>query len=337
MADTTRTGLKRRTFFFASTGIWAACSKPPTGKAPSKLVVSVGPYHTMAPFYVAVEKGYFSQAGLDVEIKVQRSSAEMIPLLMQGVLDITLAAATPGLYNLVSKGAPIRITAAREHLTACQDYGSIYERADRFKKGDQDRAAWAGKRIGVQTKGSIGDFSLDRFRKHIGLADSALTRIHMNRAESFAAIISGGIDAMLNSFGLPPDFGTDSVQMLRNPTPLSLLEGYQYSYILFSKRLLDADPKFGASFLQPYLKGCHEFVAGFTPRFLTNFAQSNHIDMAKLDSVCRTTLALDGAIKTDDLQAHIDWTVERKYFDKKLEATSMIDTRSLEIAQKETV
>jgi hypothetical protein len=48
-----------------------------------KLSMAVGSYRTMSPFYLAHERGYFRDAGLDVTIHFIRNGPEALPLLAQ--------------------------------------------------------------------------------------------------------------------------------------------------------------------------------------------------------------------------------------------------------------
>jgi NitT/TauT family transport system substrate-binding protein len=64
------------------------------------------------PIMLAADKGYFSDAGVDVEIvKYQGSANTQIPLLARGDLDLSPAVSGPSLFNQYTQGFRIKLVA----------------------------------------------------------------------------------------------------------------------------------------------------------------------------------------------------------------------------------
>ena len=55
--------------------------------------------------FIAFEKGYFKEAGLDVEFKYFQAAAPMAVAIASGDIDCGVTAITGGLINLAGKGA----------------------------------------------------------------------------------------------------------------------------------------------------------------------------------------------------------------------------------------
>ncbi|PSM16800.1 ABC transporter substrate-binding protein [Nitratireductor sp. StC3] len=70
---------------------------------------AVGPYHEA--FFLAQEKGYYADAGLEVQIEPGRGSSATSQLVASGQTDIGMAGAVSA-FDLVAKGAPIQIVMA---------------------------------------------------------------------------------------------------------------------------------------------------------------------------------------------------------------------------------
>lgn len=70
---------------------------------------AVGPYHEA--FFLAQNKGYYADAGLEVEIEPGRGSSATGQLVASGQTDIGMAGGV-ALFDLAAKGAPIQIVMA---------------------------------------------------------------------------------------------------------------------------------------------------------------------------------------------------------------------------------
>ena len=320
--------MDRRRFLMLPAGAAAACGRARKAGV-RKLAVALGPYLAMSPFYLAHERGYFRSAGFDIAIRVTLSATEVMPLLAQGTLDVGFLGSAPSLFNMLAQGARLRIAAAREYVVGCREVGFLYERTARFPAGDGDALAWRGKHVAVQNRGGIDEFAFDALRRRLGVAAGEVKTAYMDKAAALAALLSGGVDAMINGFGLPIDLGARRQEFLRNDAAARLVSGQQYSYILFAKSLLDGDPELGADFLKAYFRGTREYLAGATPDYFERYIRENGLERELVLKTCRTSLVPDGSVRIEDLQKYIDWANQQGY-SQPAKAEGMVDLRWLE-------
>src|SRR5690606_3631338 len=64
-----------------------------------------------AAFYIATERGYFADLGLEPEFVTFESSAYMLPAVASGDVDVAGGVMTASFLNAVERGLPIRIIA----------------------------------------------------------------------------------------------------------------------------------------------------------------------------------------------------------------------------------
>ena len=64
-----------------------------------------------AAIYIAIEKGFFKEQGVNTEISNFASAAKMVPALVVGELEVSVGSASAGLFNAVAEKAPFRIVA----------------------------------------------------------------------------------------------------------------------------------------------------------------------------------------------------------------------------------
>jgi NitT/TauT family transport system substrate-binding protein len=62
-------------------------------------------------FFIADERGYFRDVGLEIGFETFQSGAAMIAPLSAGQLDVAGGALSAGLYNAIARGVPLRAVA----------------------------------------------------------------------------------------------------------------------------------------------------------------------------------------------------------------------------------
>src|SRR6187402_2361003 len=71
---------------------------------PLKAKVGVLRLSSSAPVFIAQDKGYFKEAGLDIELKFFDAAQPIAVATASGDIDFGITAFTAGLYNLAGKG-----------------------------------------------------------------------------------------------------------------------------------------------------------------------------------------------------------------------------------------
>ena len=86
---------------------------PPVQVPDGATQVTMGytPASIFAPVFVAREKGYFAEQGLDVDLQPLAGGADMIVLTATGEFDVSIAGAGPAFWNGAHQGLPITIIA----------------------------------------------------------------------------------------------------------------------------------------------------------------------------------------------------------------------------------
>lgn len=67
------------------------------------------PSTLFAPVYIAAAKGYYTEAGLDVQLEAVKSGQDAIPLLASGKLDALAAGFSAGMFNAMHEGLEFQI------------------------------------------------------------------------------------------------------------------------------------------------------------------------------------------------------------------------------------
>src|SRR5690242_5608900 len=77
--------------------------------------------------YLAVERGYFRAAGVEIEILQMPSTMGAHSQLYSGRIDVLLSGLGVQFLNAVAQGSPVRMVAARDVISKnCGNLGRIY-------------------------------------------------------------------------------------------------------------------------------------------------------------------------------------------------------------------
>ncbi|MCL4401213.1 MAG: ABC transporter substrate-binding protein, partial [Acidobacteria bacterium] len=313
----------------------AGCSRQKTSATAGTIRVSAQPYLSMCGLYLARELGYFAREGVEVELQEGLNSVQAIPLLAGGRLDVSFLGLSPSLVNAVARGALVRIAAGREIASpSCGEAGFLYARVEAFPHGLSALKELKGKRIACTGKASIGEFCLDTILGGTGLDAADVDVILLRRNDAVAALAAGKIDALVG-FDFAQTLAFRSPRIVRHIGLAGILPNFQYSYVCFGEKLIQADPEPGARFLRAYLRGAREFVAGRTPAFLEKFARANGLDPKAAREACRETVAVDGAVNLDSVQRFVAWGVRKGYCPRLLQPSELVDARFLARSARE--
>ncbi|MDO5533744.1 MAG: ABC transporter substrate-binding protein [Propionibacteriaceae bacterium] len=189
----------------ATTGA-PAPSAPADGTAnaePTTVRVAHLPSTLFSPLYIAAEKGYFTDAGLTVELEAVKSGQDAIPLLASGKLDALAAGFSAGMFNARNEGLEFQIVGSMgvntgdpanspTMLLAGQqgyDAGTVTSVAD--LKGKKVAAAGG--------PGATGGFLTASILATAGLTLNDVEIVNLSTPDMPNALSTGAVDAALAS------------------------------------------------------------------------------------------------------------------------------------------
>jgi ABC-type nitrate/sulfonate/bicarbonate transport system substrate-binding protein len=170
---------------------------PPTGAQqaagaqqpapPQRVTIGVpGPSLSYLPVHLAWKLGYLREEGQDVEW-VQVSGASIIPALLSGELDFTTILSAVGAH--AGQGGPSRIV--QFHAVRLQHVLSVRPEITAISQ-------LAGRRVAVQSLGTLSAFEVRKLAEHFALPDVA-TIAAGGDLERIAAMEAGAVDASVAS------------------------------------------------------------------------------------------------------------------------------------------
>jgi len=170
-----------------------AASVPPPPLQPLK--IGDARVFTGVPIYVAVEKGYFQEQGIDLQFE-PITGADSAAYLSTGQLDLALDAITAGFFNAIERGADMRIIAPAGILTLEDSPLPLVVRAELVHSGAvQGPADLKGRRVAVLAPGATPEYLLAKVFEPLGMTIHDVERVAMPFPDMPAALANGSIDA----------------------------------------------------------------------------------------------------------------------------------------------
>ncbi len=143
------------------------------------------------PVFIALEKGWFKEAGLDLTIKDFTAATQPPLAVVSGDADFGMTAFTAGFYNLAAKGG-LKVIAAQSAEKAGYPLVAIAVTNAAWDAGVRSIKDLAGRRIAMTTAGSSMHYSIEVVAHKHGVDTKSITMVPLNSLPNMAAAFKGG-------------------------------------------------------------------------------------------------------------------------------------------------
>jgi NitT/TauT family transport system substrate-binding protein len=159
----------------------------------------LGLLHTLspAPFYLAQERGYFRDEGLDLTFRFFESAQPIAAAAVSGDIDVGVTALTGGFFNLAEKGT-LKVIGGALHEQRGYEGSAILASDKAFQDGLTSVKSLSGHSFAITQYGSSFHYMIGRIADAEGFDIKSVTlRPVQQPANMVAAVASGQIDATI--------------------------------------------------------------------------------------------------------------------------------------------
>ncbi|MBN2907190.1 MAG: ABC transporter substrate-binding protein [Rhodobacteraceae bacterium] len=230
--------------------------------AQTKMTVGALRFTSHAPSFVAYERGYFSDEGLEVEFKFFQAAQPMAVAIASGDADYGVTAISGGLISLAEKGAAKVIGGALSEEKGIDGQKILASNAA-FEAGLTSPAMLDGKSFGITQAGS----SFHYMGAKIAAAEGAtLTYKPLQKVPAvIGALKSGQIDAWtIVPHIAKPLAAAGAVQIIGNVA--DYIPDYQVTTLFTSAANAANEREKTAAFLRAFARGAADFNAALVDR-----------------------------------------------------------------------
>ncbi|MEA2770716.1 MAG: NitT/TauT family transport system substrate-binding protein [Acetobacteraceae bacterium] len=159
----------------------------------------LGLLHTLspAPFYIAQERGYFRDEGIDLTFRFFEAAQPIAAAAVAGDVDVGVTALTGGFFNLAEKGT-LKVVGGALHEQKGYQGSAILASNKAFQDGLASVDKLAGHSFAITQYGSSFHYMVGRIAEAEGFDVKSVTlRPVQQIANMVAAVTSGQVDATI--------------------------------------------------------------------------------------------------------------------------------------------
>jgi NitT/TauT family transport system substrate-binding protein len=243
----------------------SAPAAPPPAPAPVSLKLLQGHQGSAAdaPAYLALERGYFKEEGLEVELERFNSLENQVGALSNGQLLVGVGGVNAGLFNAIARDIPLRIVADKIHYPPDYTGAGWLVRTDLLDSGRvREPKDLRDLTVGLGAIGSVQMSELDVLLKRGGLTMENLTTKNLPYADLAAAFANRSIDI---AYTFEPFTSTVSdLGVARMWTPAGQVIPYhEGAIVIYSPVFAERHPEAAKAWMVAYVKGVRDFVRAF--------------------------------------------------------------------------
>ncbi|MBX5444447.1 ABC transporter substrate-binding protein [Sphaerobacter sp.] len=166
-------------------------AKTPFKFATARQIASLTPY-------IALEKGYFDEEGLEVELAEIQTLGQMVPFLGTGEILAAGGALSAALFNAIRQGIEMKVVASRTALTRGFTFHGVYAAKSRYDSGEiRSIADLRGRTIANTNVEGLVAWENARILQSAGLTLNDVELVGMTPPDMPTALANGAVDAAL--------------------------------------------------------------------------------------------------------------------------------------------
>ena len=309
----------RRLFLAALAGAASLAGAANAASADDKTRVGALRFTSHAASFIAYERGYFKEAGLDVEFKFFQAAAPMAVAIASGDIDYGVTAITGGLINLADKGA-IKVIGGALHEEKGIDGSAILASDAAFKAGLTSPAKLGGRSFGITQTGSSFHYMASRIAAKEGISmDSVKLRPLQKVGAIVGALKSGQIDAWAIVPHIAKALAKGNVHIIGWISDYA--PDYQVTVVFTSAKAAVGERERTGKFLSAFSRGAADFNAALvdktageaaaeaTVKLIHKYVYSSRPYEKAAPSIRNGAMRLNenAKLNVSSVQAQLDW------------------------------
>ncbi len=288
--------------------------------------------------YIAIDRGYFKEQGITMELVNFRTVGEIVAPLGTGQLDAAGLPLSVPVLAAADRGVQLKIVASGGHHREGWAYSWVVLRKDLQDSGQvKTPADLKGMKIAIPSQGSLGEQTIQTMLEQSGLKATDVEMVVLPFAEQAAGF---GNKAIAASFTVEP-FIARGVQ---EGFSVKWMPVYQFfggrvdgQLTVFGPSLLK-DQDLGRRWMVAYLKGVRDYVKAFTTKegrdqVISILAKYSTVQDPKLyDVMGMPYLDPNGQLSKPSLDAQYKWYVDKGLYTGKKTLDDIIDLSYVDYA-----
>lgn len=310
------------------------------GGAAAQDVVKVGHLGIAAdgPVYIAMEKGYFKEANIEIKLEPFVSAVPAMAPLASGEIQVVGGGIGPPLFNAYARAFPVRVVGARSRNVPGNSGDTLMVRKDLV--GQIKRAAdLKGRKVAVNAPGSPLTYLVGKLLESEGLSLKDVDLVHMPWPDMAPAFDNKAIDvgALVDPFSsLYEDKGVGSIwkrasDVIKGP-------GWEIAVLFYNDDWAKKNPRVANEFMVAYIKGSRDMMQAWNrgknrAEIIDIMVKHTRVkDRALYDKMHWGHVDPNGEILKDSVRDQQEFFAKLGQIPKKVDIDAIIDDRYVKYA-----
>jgi NitT/TauT family transport system substrate-binding protein len=286
-----------------------------------------------AGLFIAYEKGYFRDEGLDVELISFKAAPQILPAIATSEVQASGSAVTPALFNAFQSGVTMKVVADKGQVSKGFGFAAIGIRAD-LADSIKDFKDLKGRKFAVPGKGVSSATQLGIALKLGGIEPNEVELIPLGLPEMVAALSNKAIDGAT----LLEPFVALAVAKHIAVRWKGMDEFLPFKVIIYSQKFAQEQPEAAKRWMVAYLRATRAYIASVvngTDRDAINAILAKHTavkDPSLYAKMAPTGFDPDGRLEMKSLEADQDWFMKLGLQKERADLSKIVDYEYVDYA-----
>lgn len=230
-------------------------------RAADKVNVGMLRFVSSGPLFLAMERGYFREQGIEVEPKFFEAAQPIAVAVVSGDIDYGATAFTGGFFNLAGAGQ-LKIIGAQSKEAKGFEGNAILVSNASWEKGFRALSDFAGKSLGISQVGSSFHYQIGQLARVAGFDIKSVTLRPLQSLPNMVAALKGNqVDAIIIAPHLArPLVASGDAHLLGW---YSEYDEYQFGGLFTATKTAKDRRELTQRFVRAYQRGCADYAEAF--------------------------------------------------------------------------
>lgn len=288
-----------------------------------------------AGFYIAKEKGYFSEFGIEADIRPFESSKDMLPAIASDEVQVAGGILGANLFNAVARGLNIKIIADKGTNNPGKSYYGLVVRKD-LTGQIKDYPDLKGRKIGLFSLGTLNEYAVEKALRKAGLTVKDAELVPLAPPDISVALARKSIDLGMHIEPLITQGVKDGIFERWKDTTDFLPDG-QIAVVLASPKFV-ANQALVRRFMVAYLRAVRDYNDAFLKgtgkeQIIEILAKYTELkDKSLWNEVYVTGLNPNGQVNIKNLEDQLQWYKEKGTVTGNVDLKQVVDLSPAQFA-----
>ena len=212
-----------------------------------------------APILIAQARGYFREAGIEIDSTVFDSAAKQIAPLATGDLDVGGGATSAGLFNAAARKIDLRIVGDRSRMAPGYSFMTLMIRKDLIDSGKfKSYADLKGLKIALAAPAISPSTMLNAAAEKGGLTFDDVEKVYLGYPLQVGAFASKAVDGSI----MVEPFATAIVRAgegVRFSTTEDFIPNAQIALLYYGEKFASGKTDIGKRFMKAYVRAARDY------------------------------------------------------------------------------